>query len=152
MAALAACDAPPKGLYSRSPGGFEGLGLVDVEADRHRTAFAHRPDHRGIASHLQSAAPPAAMGMQKDYDLVGGSEEAQRLPAEPLPNFVHLAIEASNALVTAVRLGVEDSGGHVELKVAVTKRDQPVDVPVVQMLERQPHGLDVLPRHRLLPA
>jgi hypothetical protein len=52
--------------------------------------------------------------------------------------------------VPAIGRGVEHPGGHFELEVTITERDQPVDVPFVQTFVRQSDDLHVLLRHRLL--
>src|SRR4029450_4994935 len=107
------------------------------------------PPPRGPApTYSPPAAPAAPLVTHDHYDLVGGRREAQGLPANLLPNFAHLPVEAPNALMTAVRLGVHHPGGHIEFEVAITERDQPVDVAFVQTLVREPHDLHVLLRHR----
>ena len=87
--------------------------------------------------------------MQEHDNLVGGLEEAHRCPAELLPDLAHLSVEAPDALVAAVGLGVHGPGGHVELEVGVTEGDQGGDVPAVQMAMRQADDLDVLVGHLL---
>ena len=92
----------------RNSGGVEGPIVVAIHVDRGNKPTVDRVDGRTWKFHLNPTLLSAPPHHVRDYDVLTGVDELERLDAEVIPDGIDLPEEAPVAVVSLVDVGVEE--------------------------------------------